>query len=162
MDSAACSSSNFRHQVEGRAVRVNSARPLCGAEYALKLFGIRSLVLALGGLDRRHTFDTVSILRLGRYGRRGTVGLPALYSRKVHRSFTATSSWSGIRPRSCGESASLSHERFQTMKRSFPGLSVQRNRVLLPRFLDSVSYRMKLVSTRFGLQAYVDCSCHRR
>ena len=58
--------------------------------------------------------------------------------------------------RSLGLSSNRCHARFETMKISLPGLTVQRSRVLLPRFCESVSYWIKLVNSRFGLLEYAD------
>jgi len=82
--------------------------------------------------------------------------------RKVQRSFTATISFCGRILVSWGLRINRCHPRFHTMKRSLPGLIVQRSRVFVPIFWDSVSYCTKLLRTRLGVQAYAPCSCHSR
>src|SRR6478752_1206624 len=73
------------------------------------------------------------------------------YFLNVQRNFTAIKSLCGTMLVSCGFSINRCQPRFHTMKRSLPGLMVQRSRVFVPMFCDSVSYWTKLDSTRFGL-----------
>ncbi len=54
------------------------------------------------------------------------------------------------------------HPRFHTMKRSLAGLIVQRSRVFVPIFWDSVSYCTKLLRTRLGVQAYAQLNVGKR
>src|SRR5258706_10095463 len=76
----------------------------------------------------------------------------ASYFRNVHRSFTVNTSELGIRFSSWGSRISFCQPRFHTMNRSLPGRIVQRMRVFVPTFCDSVSYCTKLDSTRLGFQ----------
>jgi hypothetical protein len=62
------------------------------------------------------------------------------YLRNVQRSLMAMTSLCGTMLVSFGLKINRCHPRFQTMNRSFPGLIVQRNRVFVPTFCDSVSY----------------------
>ena len=84
------------------------------------------------------------------------------YLRNVHRTFTATISLCGTILVSWGLRINRCHPRFHTIKRSSPGLIVQRSRVFVPIFWDSVSYCTKLLRTRLGVQAYAPWSCHSR
>src|SRR5437016_4357586 len=93
---------------------------------------------ALGVKPGRH--DVGAVTTIADYGgsdpERAAIG----YLRNVHLNLIARSSRSGMRFKSLGRRRSLCHARFQTMKISLPGLTVQRSRVLLPRFCESVSY----------------------
>src|SRR6266571_3146460 len=60
----------------------------------------------------------------------------ASYLRMVQRNFTASRSFCGIRLRSSRSPRLRCHPRFQTMKRSLPGLTVQRTRLFIPTFWD--------------------------
>src|SRR5215813_9041097 len=83
----------------------------------------------------------------------GRIVSEEVYRLNVQRSLIAIRSLWGTMLVSCGLRTNRCQPRFHTMKRSLPGLIVQRSRVLVPMFCDSVSYWMKLDSTRFGLQA---------
>jgi hypothetical protein len=67
-------------------------------------------------------------------------GMRAGHFLNVHRNLTAIRSLWGTILVSCGLRISRCHPRFHTMNKSFPGLMVQRKRVFVPTFCDSVSY----------------------
>src|SRR5882672_9682347 len=81
---------------------------------------------------------------------RGASGKIRGYFRKVHRSFTTTASLSRWK-RSCASGSVRSQFRVHTRKKSFPGLSVHRNRAFHPRIRDSDSYCEKNDSTTSGV-----------